>query len=64
MLVNISDIHEENQYKRLYFARIFSTPPPSPKNKNAYHTDIENLFISNSRYMKITEQSTTNNCTI
>lgn len=43
MLVNISDIHEENQYKRLYFARIFSTPPPSPKNKNAYQTDIENF---------------------
>lgn len=54
MLVNISDIREEKQFKGWNF---FSPPPP--KNKNAYHTDIENLFISYSRYIKITEQSTT-----
>lgn len=55
MLVNISDIREEKQFKRLEF---FPPPPLPPKNKNAYHTDIENLFISY-RYIKITEQSTT-----
>lgn len=55
MLVNISDIREEKQFKGWNF---FSPPPP-PKNKNAYHTDIENVFISYSRYIKITEQSTT-----
>lgn len=56
MLVNISDIREEKQFKRLEF---FPSPPLPQKNKNAYHTDIENLFISYSRYIKITEQSTT-----
>lgn len=54
MLVNISDIREEKQFKGWNFFH-----PPPPKNKNAYHTDIENVFISYSRYIKITEQSTT-----
>lgn len=55
MLVNISDIREEKQFKGWNFFH----PHPPPKNKNAYHTDIENVFISYSRYIKITEQSTT-----